>query len=157
MKKTAPVVAVAAVWFLALFVAACSTPNQSKTGSPVPTKVDFAQMVKEPARYTGKLISVQGYWFDGFEISVLAQRLGPSSFRPGNVQPEGELIWAKNGLPENVTQGLSLQPENPTGYPAHYGQVELTGLFEYGGQYGHLGAYRYQLTVRSAKLIASSQ
>ncbi len=81
MKKTAPVVAVAAVGFLVLFVAACSTPSESKTSSAVPTKVDFAQMVKEPARYTGKLISVQGYWFDGFEISVLAQRLGPSSFR----------------------------------------------------------------------------
>jgi len=128
---------------------------QSTTTTPV-TQITFALLIADPALYNNQIITLTGFWFDGFEIEVLAERLAPSDFAPGNLQPAGTKIWVKNGLPDNVNKLLSLQPDNPTGYPAHYGKVALTGILEYGGQYGHMNAYWYQLTVQSAQLIAWS-
>ena len=119
------------------------------TSSPV----TFAELTAVPEQYNNQSITIEGFWFDGFEIEVLAERLIPSDFAPGNLQPDSIKIWVKNGLPEDVNQQLYLQPNNPTGYPAHYGKVEITGVLEYGSQYGHMNAYQYQLTMQSAKLI----
>jgi hypothetical protein len=118
-----------------------------------PAKVSFPDLISNPERYDGKNIRIEGYWFDGFEIVVLAERLEPSDFSPGNVQPGGARIWIKGGLSEEVSSQLYLQPDNPTGYPAHYGKVELTGKLEYGEQYGHMNAYQYQMTVTESRLL----
>jgi hypothetical protein len=139
-------------------MAGCSSTNSSNSSpagsetSPI-SSIDYAQLNAAPDKYNGKVITIQGFWFDGFEIEVLAERLDPSSFAEGNVQPGGTKIWVKSGLPEEVSKQLKVQPNNPTGYPAHYGKVELRGTLEYGGQYGHMNAYQYQLTVQSAKIL----
>jgi hypothetical protein len=112
--------------------------------------ITFADLIAQPNNYDRQLVKVQGFWFDGFEIVVLASRLEPSTFAPGNVQPAGDLIWMKGGLPQPVSNDLHLQPNNPTGYPAHYGEVVVTGIFEFGTRYGHMDAYRFQLTVLDA-------
>jgi hypothetical protein len=125
------------------------------TPTTTPSQVTFAQLTAAPATYNNQIIAIEGFWFDGFEIEVLAERLIPSDWPPGNLQPDwdGVRIWVTNGLPGDVNQQLYLQPNNSTGYPAHYGKVEITGVLEYGGQYGHMNAYQYQLTMQSAKLI----
>jgi hypothetical protein len=115
--------------------------------------ITFTDLISQPERYKDQFIVIDGYWFDGFEIAVLAEYLEPSSFAPGNVQPAGTLIWIQGGLSEEVSQQLYLQPDNPTGYPAHYGKVELTGKLEYGGKYGHLDSYEFQLTVYESQLL----
>ena len=125
----------------------------STTPTTTPSQVTFVQLTAAPEQYNNQNVTIEGFWFDGFEIEVLAERLIPSDFAPGNLQPDGVKIWVKNGLPEDVNQQLYLQPNNPTGYPAHYGKVEITGILEYGVQYGHMNAYQYQLTTQSAKLI----
>jgi len=125
---------------------------QSTTNVPV-TQITFALLIADPGLYNNQIITITGFWFDGFEIEVLTERLDASDFAPGNLQPVGTKIWVKNGLPDDVSTQLFLQPDNPTGYPAHYGKVELTGILEYGGQYGHMNAYQYQLTVQSAQLL----
>jgi hypothetical protein len=90
------------------------------TTSPTDAQVvTFAQLTSEPEKYDKQTITIKGFWFDGFEIVVLAERLEPSSFAPGNIQPAGTKIWVKNGLPEEVRKELFTQPNNPTGYPAH--------------------------------------
>jgi hypothetical protein len=129
------------------------TNPSSTTTATTSSQVIFAQLITTPATYNNQTITIEGFWFDGFEIEVLAERLIPSDFAAGNLQPDGVKIWVKNGLPEDVNQQLFLQANNPTGYPAHYGKVELTGVLEYGGQHGHMNAYLYQLTMQSAKLI----
>jgi hypothetical protein len=118
-----------------------------------PAKVAFSDLISNAERYDGKNIIIEGYWFDGFEIVVLAERLEPSNFASGNVQPGGVKIWIKGGLSEEVSSQLILQPDNPTGYPAHYGKVELTGKLEYGGEYGHMNAYEYRLTIAESRLL----
>jgi hypothetical protein len=129
----------------------------SNPGSTTPitssSVITFSQLTADPEKYNSQTVTLEGFWFDGFEIEVLAERLISSDFAPGNLQPDGLKIWVKNGLPEGISQQLYLQANNPTGYPAHYGKVELTGTLEYGGQYGQMNSYQYQLTVRSANLI----
>lgn len=100
----------------------------------------------------GQVITVTGFWFDGFEIAVIAERLDPDDFAHGNVKPGGIEIWA-TGLPSDVSGSLLIQPNNPTGYPAHYGKVEIAGVFSYGDRYGHMGAYPYQIEIKTAKLL----
>lgn len=126
----------------------------STTPAASPVGITFSQLIADPQKFAQQAISLQGFWFDGFEIVVLAERLDPSSFAAGNLQPAGTLIWIKGGLPEDVNKQLYLQPNNPTGYPAHYGKVEVSGILEYGSTYGHMNAYKYQLDIQTAKLIS---
>jgi len=130
------------------------TPETNTTTIPTTVpKITFIDLASQPEIYNEQFITIDGYWFDGFEIVVLAERLEPSSFAPGNVKPGGILIWIKEGLSEEVSQQLYLQPNNSTGYPAHYGKVKLTGILEYGGKYGHLNSYDFQLTIYVSKLL----
>jgi hypothetical protein len=132
-----------------LVKAASTTPSPSLP----PVQITFIDLMVKPEIYNQQTIIVEGYWFDGFEIVVLAERLEPDSFASGNVKPAGSLIWIKGGLSPEVGKQLYLQPNNPTGYPAHYGKVVLTGKFETGSKYGHFDAYKYQLTVIAGKLL----
>jgi hypothetical protein len=121
--------------------------------SSIPLQVTFADLISKPEIYDQKMVEVEGFWFDGFEIEVLAERLEPDTFASGNVKPAGGQIWIKGGLPLEVAQQLYLQPNNPTGYPAHFAKVALQGKFETGSKYGHLNAYKYQMTVNEANLL----
>ncbi|MDD4635979.1 MAG: hypothetical protein WC231_05110 [Dehalococcoidales bacterium] len=116
-------------------------------------KITFEDLAANPELYSDKYITIDGFWFDGFEIAVLAERLEPSGFAPGNLKPGGVLIWIQSGLAEDVREQLYLQAENVTGYPAHYGKVQLTGKLEYGGRYGHLDSYNYRLQISDSSLI----
>jgi hypothetical protein len=118
--------------------------------------ITFSQLTADPAKYNGQIVTIDGFWFDGFEIEVLAERLIPSSFAPGNLQPDGVKIWAYGGIPANISAQLYTQQNNSTGYPVHYGKVVLTGTLEYGGGYGQMNSYQYQITVQSAKLLTWS-
>ena len=121
------------------------------TGPPL--SVNFSDLTGQPSAYTGRLVSVEGYYFSGFEISALASALAPSNFRPGNVTPVQPLIWVTGNLGDAVYAGLAVQTETPSGYVERYGRVFLSGLFEYGNGYGHLNAYPFRLTVTGAILL----
>ncbi len=136
---------------ITLRLSRANPPAISATGTA--GKITFAELASQPEKYNRQTVTLDGFWFDGFEITVLAERLEPAGFAPGNLQPAGVKIWIENGLPEEISKQLYLQPNNPTGYPAHYGKVELTGVLEYGAKYGHLNAYSYQLTVQTAHLM----
>jgi len=53
---------------------------------------------------------------------------------------------------QDVYNNLFVQNDTPSGYPERYGRVQVTALFEYGGGYGQMNAYSYQLTVTGASL-----
>ena len=132
-----------------------TNPN-STTTTTTASQITFSQLTADPAKYNGQTVTIDGFWFDGFEIEVLAERLIPSSYAQGNLQPDGTKIWAYGGIPTEISRQLYLQPDNSTGYQAHYGKVELTGTLEFGGGYGQMNSYQYQLTVQSAKLLTWS-
>jgi hypothetical protein len=128
----------------------------STTTTTTAAQITFSQLIADPAKYNGQTVTIDGFWFDGFEIEVLAERLIPSSYAQGNLQPDGVKIWGYGGIPTEISRQLYLQPDNSTGYQAHYGKVELTGTLEFGGGYGQMNSYQYQITVQSAKLLTWS-
>jgi hypothetical protein len=51
---------------------------------------------------------VEGFYFVGFEIVALSGSLVPSDFYPGNLAPEGKLVWLEGAMPEDVYAQLYL-------------------------------------------------
>jgi hypothetical protein len=127
--------------------------TSTTTITTTPARISFIDLSANPENYNGKYITIDGYWFSGFEIAVLAERFEASDFAEGNVRPAGIMIWATGALSEDVSNKLYLQENNATGYPAYYGKVELTGVLEYGSEYGHLNSYSYLLTIHESQWI----
>jgi hypothetical protein len=125
------------------FVSACQRP----------TSLTFEQVITHPENYNEKQITVEGFFFNGFEIVCLSQKLVPSTFHAGNVAPAQPLIWVTGDLGKDVYDHLYTQNETPSGYAEHYGKVRVTGTFHYGSKYGHLDSYKYKLDVSSATLL----
>jgi hypothetical protein len=127
--------------------------GSTTTITTTPERISFADFAADPENYNGQYITIEGYWFSGFEIAVLAERLEASGFAEGNVQPAGIKIWVSGGLSEDVSNKLYLQENNATGYPSDYGKVEFPGILEYGGEYGHMNSYLYLLTINESAWI----
>jgi hypothetical protein len=113
----------------------------------------FKQLLAAPEKYNGQTITFTGYVFHGFESAVICEFLEERENQKDSYRPGGVQIWYTGNLPEEVNEKLQVQNNDPTGYPAYYGKVEITGIIQYGESYGHLGAYKYQLQVTGAKLI----
>jgi hypothetical protein len=120
---------------------------------PPPPVSFFTQITAEPEKYNGKTVTFIGYVFHGFESAVICQYLDGNSSSETYLRPGGVQIWYTGNLPKEVDEKLHVNNNDPTGYPAYYGRVEVTGIFEYGESYGHLGAYKYQLQITGAKFI----
>jgi hypothetical protein len=57
-------------------------------------------------------------------------------------------------LPKEIHDQLYTQTVNlSSGYPEHYGKIRVTGKFQAGGQFGHLGGYKYQITISEVSLL----
>ncbi len=124
------------------------------TGCGKTGEITASQLTSNPEEYNGKTVTVTALYFDAFEMMALCDSLKPSTLTPGDLAPQEPYIWLEGGLPKAIYDKLYTQPKNAaTGYPEHYGKVKITGKFQYGGQYGHLGGYKYQLSVTNAQLL----
>ena len=104
-------------------------------------KVSLFDLVADPARYNGQTVTTQGYYFWNSLIYVLAE--GVSTEEDGSSpQPIGKMIWME-GFPPSVSGELNLGPNNSF----VWGRVEVTGLFQGGGNFGKDGAYPGQLLL----------
>jgi hypothetical protein len=133
-------------FLIAAMAASCSTP-QSQKAQPV----TFASLFASPEKYNGKLITIEGFYFQGFEVNVLSEKLENSGYAPGHLVPKGQTIWIEGGLPLEIYDKLNRQ--QMMGPTERYGKVRLTGTFEYGGQYGHLGSSGSQIVLAEAQLL----
>ena len=115
------------------------------------SETTFDRLFAEPEQYSGKEITIEGFCFYGFEVMVLAERLEYSGYAPGHLVPEGRMMWIEGGIPEGVYNKLYEQRMmNPL---ENYGKVRMTGRFEYGSQYGHLGGYSSQIAPTEVLLL----
>jgi hypothetical protein len=113
--------------------------------------VTFQQLLASPEKYNGKNVTLEGFYFHGWEVSCLSETLGPSGYTEGHLVPKGELIWVEGGMPKEVYDGLySQQMMGPT---ERYGKVRVSGKLQYGGRYGHVGGYSYQITPTQVELL----
>ena len=103
--------------------------------------VDFDELVTNAQSYHGQQLCTAGVHVLGFETSAL----GASTYRRGTaVYLTEPAVWIEGA--EIRTTGDCFT--SYTAPPAEFCQVELCGLFESGGGYGHLGGYQHQLRGR---------
>lgn len=126
---------------MALSLAACSTPAE----------LTVEQLMSNPEKYGGDVVTVTGYYFQGWETNLLCEGLKYTGLAEGHVGPDGETMWVEGGLPLDVYENLYVQSD--MGPKERYGKIRVKGKFETGGQYGHLGAHRSQITPQVVELL----
>ena len=109
------------------------------------------QLFTNPDKYNGKQVIVEGFYFHGFEVQVIAERLEYSGYAEGHLVPKGEMIWVSGGISKEVYDKLNQQQQ--MGPLERFGKVRITGKFEYGGKYGHLGGYDQQITPTATTIL----
>jgi hypothetical protein len=101
-------------------------------------EVDISDLLSNPERYQGREICTEGVYVSGFEVSAL----GASTYQVGGAVHLAEpAIWIESA--DVRARGDCF--ETQTIPPAEFCTVTVCGLFECGGEYGHLGAYECQL------------
>ncbi len=114
-------------------------------------EVTFDELFSRPETYAGKEITLEGFYFHGFETIVLAERLEPSGYAEGHLVPKGRMLWVESGIPLDIYNRLYTQ--SMMGPEERYGKVRITGVFSYGGEYGHLGGSNAQIRPREVELL----
>jgi hypothetical protein len=120
-----------------LIVSSCATNKTSK-----PKFVELVDLIAIPERYNGKNIRSNGIYVRGFECSAL----GVSTYKKDNaVYLTEPTIWIESANIESKTNcfTMDLFP------PAEFCTIKISGIFEYGDRYGHLGGYKFQIRGKS--------
>jgi hypothetical protein len=99
--------------------------------------VPFNELVSDPDEYSGKQICTEGILVGGFEVSALGADIYK---RDGYVYLVEPAIWIERA--EITQQGMCTDTEGYSFCP-----VRVCGEFEFGGSYGHVGAYLYQIST----------
>jgi hypothetical protein len=118
-----------------------------------PQTLTFTQLIAGADRYNGQTVTLEAFYFSGFEISALAGALGPASSGPWRIVPSGPLIWVASGISQDLQNRLSGQSDAASGYTERFGKLKVSGKFETGGRYGQLDAYYYQIAITSVDLL----
>jgi hypothetical protein len=134
-------VAVLSVVILAL-LPGCDTAVQGIT---------IDQLFADQDKYNGEQVIIEGFYFHGWEVIILCERLEYSGYAEGQLTPDGQCLWIEGGIPKEVYDKLYQQ--DMMGPQERYGKVRIKGKFEYGAQYGHLGAYSSQIVPSEVELL----
>jgi len=145
MKRYVPLVCVLLLSVIGL-IAACNE-NQA----PKVQEVTFDQLFANLDKYSGNEITIEGFYFHGFEVIVLSESLEYSGYAQGHLIPKGKMMWVEGGIPKEVYDKLYQQ--QMMGPLERYGKVRVKGKFEYGGKYGHIGAYSSQIVPLEVELL----
>jgi len=113
--------------------------------------VTFDQLFANPDKYKGRQVNIEGFFYQGFETIVLADQLEYSGYAEGHIVPEGPMLWIEGGIPREIYDKLHQQ--QMMGPIERYGKLRIEGLFEYGGKYGHLGAYGSQIVLSEVEFL----
>ena len=140
---------VIAISLIALLVTGCIDWGSTNVAS-----VTFEQLLADPNHFNGKEITIEGFVFLGFEIMVLSEELNPSGYAEGHLIPDERMLWIEGGIPADIRD--ELYEQRMMGPSERYGKVLVRGVFQYGGQYGHLGAYQYQISPSEIQLLSWS-
>jgi hypothetical protein len=64
----------------------------SGCGKSADQSISFSKLISQASKYNGKAVTLEAYYFGGFEISALSEALGPSSSAAWRIVPTGTLI-----------------------------------------------------------------
>jgi hypothetical protein len=124
------------------------------TGSDNPTDEQEAtveQLFLDPTAFDDKNVIVEGFYFHGFETIVLSEDLVYSGHAAGHLVPDGRMMWVEGGIPKEAHD--SLREQHMMGPSERYGRLRITGRFQYGERYGHLGYFDHQITASKVELL----
>jgi hypothetical protein len=113
----------------------------------------FSQLISQAEKYNGETVTLEVFYFTGFEIAAICESVGPAKYDSGRLVPNGTLVWVEKGVSEDIYNQMYVQNQTPSGYPEHIGKLKITGKFETGGQYGHMNAYQYKIAFTAAELL----
>jgi hypothetical protein len=114
--------------------------------------VTFSQLISQADRYNGKIVTLEAFYFSGFEISALCESVGPATSGPSRIVPTGTLIWVAGGIPLDLQNTLYGQGGGASGYTERVGKLKIKGKFET-GKFGHLDSYQYRITISEAEAL----
>jgi hypothetical protein len=78
------------IGLLSLIFSGCS-------GNSSIQSVTFSQLISQADKYNGKTVTLEAFYFSGFEISALSESLAPSTSGIWRI-PKGTLIWVEGGI-----------------------------------------------------------
>jgi hypothetical protein len=131
---------------LSLYVSGCNLDNSSKA-----TSITFNQLFANPNQYKGQEITIEGFIFLGFEAMVLSEELLTSGYANNHLIPGERVLWLEGGIPTDIYD--ELYEQHVVSPDERYGKIVVEGKFHYGSNYGHLGAYKYQITPKQMRLL----
>ena len=134
------------VSLIALLLTGCANKYSDED-----VEVSFEQLFSNPSQYNGKHIAIKGFVFLGFETMVISEELKYSGHAEGHLIPSGRMLWVEGGIPTDIYD--KLYEQDMMGPTERYGKISVKGIFEYGGQYGHLGAFKYQITPSEIQFL----
>jgi len=117
------------------------------------SNITFSQLISQADRYNGKTVTLDAFYFGGWEVSVISESVGPSSTGVWRIVPAGTPVWVEGGISQDLQSKLMGQSDGFSGHTERLGKLRITGRFETGGKYGYLGGYRYQITISKAELL----
>jgi hypothetical protein len=124
----------------------CSNSSSNQT-------LTFSQLITDSKKYNGQTVTLEAFYFSGFEISALSESVGPSTSGIWRIVPKGTLVWVESGIPQGTFDKLYRQIDTLSGYAESIGRLKITGKFETGGKYGHLDAYEHKIAITQAELL----
>ena len=83
---------------------------------------------------------------------VLSEELKKSGYAEGHLIPGERMLWIEGGIHKDIHD--ELYEQHMMRPSERYGKVLAEGIFQYGGQYGHLGAYKYQISPSQIQLLS---
>ena len=114
--------------------------------------VAFEELFSDPGQYNGKDIILTGFYFDGWETTVLSERMEYTGQAEGHLWPRGRMVWIENNLmPTEVYDQLYQQ--EMIGPLERYGKLRIRGRFEHGERYGHGGGFTAQIVLSEVELL----
>ena len=111
----------------------------------------FESLFANPQNYNDREITIEGYYFSGWETNVLSERLEQWQALTPRLLPDGATMWVEGGIPKEIYD--KLYEQQSSGPVERFGKVRVTGKFQYGGKYGHLGASNAQITPLNVELL----
>ncbi len=105
------------------------------------SRIVFCDLMRNPAEYSGKLVKIRATWVYGFEWSYLHC-----------LDCEGRVWLDTSQIDEQSEKALKHTPKG-----AAIVNMDVEGVFQTGGSFGHLNGYRYQLlayTVKNLRVIS---
>ncbi len=115
-------------------------------------EVTFDELFASPERYSGAEVVLTGFYFHGWETIVLSERLEPTGRAEGHLWPQGRKVWIEGDLaPADVYDQLYVQ--EMIGPEERLGKLRISGRFEYGEVYGHVGGFEAQIVPAVVELL----